>query len=149
MCVVCGWVCLCVRFRKWNKYVCACTCKFQCAHVCGGQRLILGLVPQKLSTLSFEAASLTGIWNSPTRLNWLTTNSRDPAHLHLPSTGISSAGHHTQLVTQVIKLSSSCLHSNWGPLNFSLSVIFEIYKKLSYIVISLLCGKVLGFAPLV
>lgn len=64
--------------------VCVCLCRCTCVHVCRGQ----------MSSVSFEM-SLSLIWSSPIRLDYLDTEPQASSGLH-PCTGIANAHHHTQ-----------------------------------------------------
>lgn len=69
---VCMVVCVCIVHFCTQVYwyvmgcvhVCGCGGISICVGVCGSQRSALDVFPQKLSTLFFEAETLTGSWRS-------------------------------------------------------------------------------------
>lgn len=74
-------MCVCVLVR-------ACVCyMFLHMQVCVEARKGCWM-PSSATTFCFQAGSLTGIWGSPIRPDWLTSKPQGSSCLHLPSAGI-------------------------------------------------------------
>lgn len=67
-----------------------------------------GHSPETIYGVLLEAESLTGIWNLPSRLEWLCVNPMSP-RLCLPSAGILKAFHHSRAMG--LRLGPTRFHS--------------------------------------
>lgn len=86
-------------------------CMYVCASVSRNQRSTSDVIPQLLSMLVSETESLTGTWDSPSSLVWMSSKLQQATWLSLLAARIASACHHAQLFVWVVgvKLSVSLI----------------------------------------
>lgn len=81
-------VCVCVWCVR--RYLCAYKYTYTCVHMCVRPADILGVIPQKSSTLPLLRQGLSLAWTLPIRAGWLASGSQGSVCLCLFIAGITS-----------------------------------------------------------